>query len=211
MMNNLSSIFCMPWSPVCRAPFCRWFVLFFLFIPLDAAWACKCSEHPPISKEQFTVYDVIFEGKVDSVSVCKEGFSTAYFTLSSLFKGESFPQNEVRFDCTSDCQMSFSKGEEWIVYAQYFKYGKLELNFCSRSRKKIVAGDDYFEALNRMSYSDEQAFLVKTLGTKKVLGKKNETMPERVLIQPTDYWKLWCLLISLVCMYVIFYLVKKMP
>jgi hypothetical protein len=187
------------------------FTLGCMLFPFQTAFACKCSDHPALSKEYCALYDVIFDGRVDSVMPCMDGFSVAYFTVKSIFKGESYGQTEVRFDCSSDCQMSFTKGEEWIIYSQYYKYGKLELNFCSRSRKQITGSDDYFDALNHMTYAEEAAYLGKNIGTRVLLKKEAPAMAQRTLIQPTAYWKLWLLLISLVCMYVIFYFVKKMP
>ncbi|HEV7230698.1 MAG TPA: hypothetical protein VGO45_05180 [Bacteroidia bacterium] len=164
-----------------------------------------------MNKQQCDVYDLIFEGSVDSVSACQDGYSEAYFTLTGLYKGHSEEHLALRFDCSSDCQMSFSPGERWIIYAQYYKYGKAQANFCSRSRKKTDAGEDYFEALNHMTYAAEITFLKDTFGVQKVSVRENTAAAERKLIQPTAYWKLWLLLISMIVLYIIFYLVKKMP
>jgi hypothetical protein len=128
-----------------------------------------------------------------------------------LYKGHTEEQIAMRFDCSSDCQMSFVRGDRWIMYAQYYKYGKPEVNFCSRSRKKTDAGEDYFETLNHMTYAAEASFLQDTFGVQKPSPKENSAFAERKLIQPTAYWKLWLLLISMIVLYVIFYLVKKMP
>jgi hypothetical protein len=187
------------------------FLFSLLFCFLKPATACKCAEHPPLTKQQCTPYDLIFEGIVDSVAGGKEGFGRAFFKVKGLYKGETLSACEVRFDNTSDCAMSFQKGDEWIVYTQYYKYGMPGVDFCSRSRKKIDSGDDYYVALNGMSYTDERNFLVQTFGTRTPQQQTKSDMPGRILIQPTAYWKLWLLLISVVVLYLIIYLVKKMP
>jgi hypothetical protein len=152
-------------------------------------------DHPALDKKYCEVYQVIFEGKVDSVSTCMEGYSRAWFTVEGLYKGESQIQNEIRFDCGSDCQMSFQKGETWIIYGQYYKYGRLAVDFCSRCRKQFVQGDDYFTPLNHMSYTEENSALERMFGKQKLSEKIKPDMPGRVLVQPTAWWKLWLLLI----------------
>jgi hypothetical protein len=193
----------------------RYLFLFFtgclLMLNAIQAKACRCAEHPDLTKEYCKVYDLICQAAVDSVSPCRGGYCYVYLHIDALFKGQSSRKLELRSDCISDCQMNFSRGESWLIYAQYYKYGKAEVNFCSRSRKKISSGDDYFEGQNRMTYVNEIRFLNDTYGIQKTEEKNGSTMPERILIQPTAYWKLWLLLISLVVVYVIFYLVKKMP
>ena len=188
----------------------RMLFVFLLFLLAGESRACKCAEHNDLTVAGCKVYDLIFQGRVDSIGLCKEGYAIAYMSVEALFKGKSFSDIEVRYDCASDCQMNFAKGEEWIIYAQYFKYGKAEINFCSRSRKKISAGDDYYESLNHISYINELRFLNKHFGIQNQEVKEKGGMAERTLIQPTAYWKLWLLLISLLVMYVIMYLVKKM-
>jgi hypothetical protein len=188
-----------------------WSTCCLLILNTGLAKACKCAEHPELTKEYCKVYDIICLASVDSISSCTGGYSYAYLHIDALFKGQSTRKLDLRYDCISDCQMNFARGEEWLIYAQYYKYGKAEINFCSRSRKKISSGDDYFEALNRMTYINEIRFLNDTYGVQKIEEQAGGAIPERILIQPTAYWKLWLLLISLVVVYVIFYLVKKMP
>jgi hypothetical protein len=184
--------------------------LFLAFVSQEAQ-ACRCKEHPPLDKTACLVYDFIGQVQLDSVSTCVAGFSTAWFKIKKLYQGQSLEKNELRFDCSSDCAMSLAKGEEWLVYATYYKYGKLSLDFCSRSRKKILEGDDYYASQNKMSYADELNQLKTLLGEKTIAQKESDSNAQRVLIQPTAYWKLWLLLISMVVLYVIFYLIKKMP
>ena len=83
----------------------------------NRAEACKCSDHLSLDKAQCDLYDVIFTGKLDSVSVCHSGYATGYFSVQSLYKGKCYEQVSVRFDCESDCQMSLLKDEQWLVYA----------------------------------------------------------------------------------------------
>ena len=103
------------------------FVLVFGIGMLVPAVACKCGEHPVLDKQQCDLYNVIFKGKVDSISGCRDGYATAYFRIQELYKGKSLEQVSVRFDCESDCQLSVGNGEEWLVYARYFQYNKLDM------------------------------------------------------------------------------------
>jgi len=182
----------------------------FLCLVLNSAQACKCKEHPALNKENCELYHTILEGKADSITVCKDGYSTAWFSVINLFKGESYASVSIRFDCSSDCQMNISKGDTWILYGQYFKYGQLCIDFCSRTRKLIKEGDDFYTALNAMSYQEELTKLETIFGKRKISQKPKTEGTERILIQPTAWWKLWLLLISVVVMFVINFLVKKM-
>ncbi|HXC06586.1 MAG TPA: hypothetical protein VNZ86_17640 [Bacteroidia bacterium] len=187
------------------------FVLVFGIGMLVPAVACKCGEHPVLDKQQCDLYNVIFKGKVDSISGCRDGYATAYFRIQELYKGKSLEQVSVRFDCESDCQLSVGNGEEWLVYARYFQYNKLDMEFCSRSRKHIEGADDFYTALNHMSWKEEGDVLVKIIGKQQVTKKVEPPMKERTLIQPSAYWKIGLVLISVVAMLIIFYLVKKIP
>ncbi len=186
-------------------------MLVLLVCCLQTASACKCEDHPPLTKIQCNPYDLIFEGTVDSVSGNKETFGFVYFSSSALYKGSLPDHGMIRFDASSDCAMSFQKGETWIVYAQYYKYALAGVDFCSRSRKKFTTGDDYYAALNGMTFLDEEQFLLKTFGVHASGTQTKSEMPARVLIQPTAYWKLWLLLISVAVMFLINYIVKKLP
>ncbi|MFI5149561.1 MAG: hypothetical protein ACHQRM_07485 [Bacteroidia bacterium] len=186
---------------------CLGFVLHFS----NSLLACKCGEHKPLSMDECRIYDVIFTGKVDSVSSCHNKYATVYFHLEDLYKGKSLAQVGVRYDCESDCQLSLAKGEQWLVYAQYYQYNGLEMEFCSRSRKYISKGDDYYTALNLLTWKDECDRLEHLLGKHDVMKKEEPAMKERVLVQPNAYGKIILLGISLAVLILIFYFVKKLP
>jgi hypothetical protein len=187
------------------------FLISIFFLQVQAALACKCAEHKPFTKEQCQIYDVIFTGTLDSVSSCKDGFATAYFRIESLYKGKSEKLISVRYDCESDCQLSLSKDEKWLIYSQYYKYNKLQMEFCGRSRKWMQGADDFYAALNHMSWEEENAFLQKELGKQPLIQKEEPGLKERTLIQPSAYWKLGLVLISVPVLLLIFYFVKKLP
>lgn len=187
----------------------RLLLLSFLFLG-SAAFACDCPPIQKIDKKGSEQYDVIFRGTVDSVSGCK-GKATVYFHILDLFKGVVTERFKFQYECESSCQMSFEKGEEWIIYSVAAPEGKLEIELCSHSRK-LMAGDDYYAVTSGQSYSDELASLKKFLGNKRIREEGDETNQgqyDHQNIQPSGYTKLWLLGISLVVFMLFYYLFHK--
>lgn len=153
------------------------FLVFVLFAKhLDA---CDCPPLTPISKELSAEYDVIFQGKVDSIVPCStQGIGTAYFTIQQLYKGAAEQHVAVDFDCTSACMMSFQKGEEWLIYGIYLRFDLITVNLCSHSRKKVTDGTiDFYEASAGRTYDAETEFLKTTFGEQPF--KKHETINDQ--------------------------------
>jgi hypothetical protein len=172
---------------------------------------------PPLekfSRKQADEYNVIFQGKVDSVEECSGQMSAAWFSVSRLFKGETVQRIRVSFDCVSDCRMQFKTGEEWIVYARYVKYGDLRVSVCGRSRKYAATIDeDYSIATNGIPYAQELGLLKDAYGKQEVKEKEKETIDpallDRNLVRPSGTQTIWMLVISLVTMGILWYLFKK--
>ncbi|MEO6882752.1 MAG: hypothetical protein ABI199_01870 [Bacteroidia bacterium] len=191
--------------------------IFFLFAfscLVKSAIACDC---PPIQQniqQQSRTYAVIFEGKVDSVSVISGKYASVYFNVSELFKGKSYAESQVRFDCSTSCQLNFTPKETWIIYANYYKYGELEIKFCSRSRKLIAdTTQDYYSVNNGMSFKNELAFLQKNFGSQPLLNEdtialQHEEEAQR-LTHPTGVQALWLVGISFVVVTAFLYFFNK--
>ena len=188
------------------------FILFLTFVKFSIA--CDC---PPIKQtveKQCENYAVIFEGTVDSVSVVSGKNAYAYFSVINLYKGKAFEETRVLFDCSTSCQLSFTPNETWIIYADYYKYGALEVKFCSRSRKLFSdSTKDYYNSINGMSFKSELAFLQNNFGIHTVLSNnsialQHEEEAQR-LSHPSGVEALWLVGISFVVVTAFLYFFNK--
>lgn len=131
----------------------------FLFFSLCAAqiFACNCDPLDALSKENCGVYDVIFEGKVNSVTKCADGEQQISFSIQDLFKGNYLSVINVKNNCGDGCAMHFEKDDVWLIYAEKNNAQDVIVHFCSRSRKRVVNGeqDDYAFA-SGLSYQQEK-------------------------------------------------------
>lgn len=185
-------------------------ILFFSFIAITPKlFPCDCPRLPQLHVDSIKQYDVIFKGKIDSLSINND-VAIAWFTIDNLFKGNSFKTNGVYFDNISSCQLKMDKGDEWIIYAEYKSFGKIGVNNCSRSRKYFAdLKDDYYSINNGMTYSEEFAFLESNFSSQAFMEKEAETMIKRELIHPSRPQMLYWLLASLIGFLIIYFLFKK--
>ena len=168
------------------------FFLALFFLPWTNSFACDCVTNP-VNLETIKSAELIFIGEVVAISGC-DITSKATFSVKELFRGKTFANETVEFDCSSSCQMSFAPGETWLIYATYKKYGESEVSFCSFSRKKFSnESDDYYTATHQMNFSEEEAFLKKNLGLQKLNEKEPETEQHHENIRPEGYQILWYL------------------
>jgi hypothetical protein len=164
-------------------------VIFFLvfFICVDAANACQC---PPssLSVEEAGKYEIIFKGKIISVTPCGNKFGEAVFEIDELYKGNSAKRFSVLFECNTDCAMEFLAGDEWIIYSRYKQVGSALMDWCSRSRKLFSNEKEDFYAVNYGNdYDDELKFLREKLGLHRLLpGPAVNEKGERNLIPSTN-------------------------
>jgi hypothetical protein len=192
----------------------RLIIIFFSILSLTSL-ACECPPAEPLSKSLADKYDVIFYGRVDSIKSCSaDGIGTAYFTIVNLYKGAAEQHVALDYDCTSECLMSFSKDEEWIIYSVYQRFDLLTVSLCSPSRKKVIIGEtDHFEAISGKSFDDENNFLKQSFGThsfsshNELNDRQKEMQPHNE--QPSEPGKLWLLLISVLVLAAIFIVIKK--
>jgi hypothetical protein len=185
------------------------FLFLFLFIFLfQKTFACDC-QMAALKMETLASYELIFYGKVIAVSGCDEK-AKAHFSVEKLFKGKCFPSTDVEFDCSSDCQMSFSPGQTWIIYATYEKYGEPKVEFCSYSRQQFSKEtDDYNTTTHGMTFADELTWLEKNLGLQKLNEKDIQSQQHHENIRPEGYDFLWYLAFGLIGLIAIYFLNKK--
>jgi len=189
-------------------------LLFFLLSSIHL-FACDCPPLETLSKELCKKYDMIADVHADSVSACSaDGSATVYFTILNLYKGSTEQHIAVRYDCRSSCMMSFAAGEEWIVYATYKSFNKLDVNMCSPSRKKITDGSaDYYEVASQRSFEQEIDWLKTNLGIQAFAQHNELNDQEKEMAphndQPSGTGKLVLLLVSLVAMLLVYFVSKK--
>jgi hypothetical protein len=190
-------------------------ILLFFLLAAFFSNACECPPVEPISKKSAEVYDVIFYGKVDSIIPCgTTGIGTAYFTIINLYKGAAEQHVSVDYDCTSACMMSFSKNDEWIVYAIYQRFNLMTVDICSHSRKRITdSSQDFYQIASHRSFEEENNFLKTTLGIQSYSSHNELNNQQKDLKphndQPSAIDKLWLLLISCAAMIIIYIVSKK--
>ncbi len=188
----------------------RLFLLTLFLSPL-LTFSCECPQMEDLNKEALSKYHIIFTGTIDSITKQNEGKCAAWFSIKELYKGESSKQVKIIFDCTTECQMDFNLNSEWLIYANYIKYGEASVDVCSRSRIKIAKDvDDLYAAING-TFSNEITFLKNNFGTQTITEQKEKTefIPDRVNIQPEPMSKLYLVIISLVCFVLIYIIFKK--
>jgi len=193
----------------------RYFFILFFFLQSFISVSCKCSPLEPISKELSKSYNVIFWGTVDSVNVCgKDGISTAYFTITELYKGKAQKNMKVDFDCATSCLMSFTKGEEWLIYSSYQKFDLLTVNICEHNRKMFSdISQDYYIQDAKRTFEEEKQFLRTTFGIQAFSEKNSINEMQKQLKPhndlPSGINKVLLLVISLLTMGVVFYFARR--
>lgn len=189
-----------------------YFLLLFFYKTITA---CECPPIQPITEVTGKNYNVIFYGKVDSVTNSSEkGFNTAHFTITELYKGNVQQQVKINFDNSTSCLMSFSRGEEWLIYATYKNFDFLTVSICGHSRKLFKeASEDFYQLNAQRTFKDEKYFLKTTLNIQpftpvnELNEQREQFKPHN--IQPEPINKLWLVLISLFAMVIIYFVTRK--
>jgi hypothetical protein len=189
--------------------------LFFLIVLLKTVNACECPPLQPITEVISKNYNAVFYGKVDSITNSSEkGFNTAHFTITELYKGNVQQHVKINFDNSSSCLMSFSKGEEWLIYAIYKNFDFLTVSICGHSRKFFKeASSDFYQLNSKRTFEEEKNFLKSTFNVQ-AYAKVNELNQQREQfkphnIQPEPMSKLLLVLISLLSVLIIFFVTRK--
>jgi hypothetical protein len=161
--------------------------------------------------EEADKYDIIFRGKIDSVSACADKKGHAFFKILELYKGVITERFEMLLDCGVECAQVMNVGEEWIIYANYKQATNAKLDWCSRSRRFIKnEKEDFYAVNNGVDYDDELKFLREHLGLHKPLKPiENEKVGEPNQL-PTQKEFIVYLLLSIVGMIVFYYLFNKL-
>lgn len=173
------------------------------------ASACQCPT-TKLGMEECNKYDLIFRGRIDSVSNCIDKRGHAFFKILELYKGLAAERFEIIVDCEGECAQVLNVGEEWIIYANYKQATNAKLEWCSRSRKFFRnEKEDYYALTSSAPYEDELKFLQNNLGLHKPLKPiENQRIGEPNQL-PTQKEFIVYLFLSIVGMLVFYYLFNK--
>ncbi len=174
------------------------------------AWSCQCPPLPKLNLNYCETYELIFKGVLTKLGNCKD-VNKAHFKLNELYKGISPEEIDVYYDCSSDCAMSFSEGEEWIIYANYAQLGKPKTNFCSRSRKYIANENKLqTEYVNTdISFDQEKEFLTSNFGLHHFLKSNTNAELSHQNIKPGSLMSIVLILASIATFVLFYYLFNK--
>ena len=183
-------------------------LILFLIAGSDFVRACDCPSDS-LSEKRIQSYEFIFTGKVVAVSGCDKNAHVT-FEIQELFKGKSFKSASLEFDCLSDCQMSFSPGEEWIIYSNYVSYGTGKIEFCSLSRKKMSSSENDFYTLSHgLDFESERKKLLSLFGTQEFNIADPKAEMHHELIHPDRFQFVIYLAGGLAGLLLIYFLGKK--
>lgn len=192
----------------------RFLSLIILFLPLATA-ACDCVAKKDLTIVECRKFDVILSGIVDSVALCNKGKAITFMQVNEVYKGDIANRFHFDFDCESSCQMSFAKGEQWLIYATYNPELKVyEVNFCDRNRKYFQKNsDDYYATSLGINWKDEIDFLKKNIGLKPNVAQSESSSSKDITQREnqlgTGKNNLVLLLISALLFLLIYFFVTK--
>lgn len=151
----------------------RVIILFFAcLLQSVSVLACQCPL-TSLGMEECRKYEIIFKGKVISVTPCGQRPGEAVFEIAELYKGNAAHTFKMLFNCEGECATGFRVGEEWVIYSRYKQIDNAMMDWCSRSRKQFDNEKEDFYTVNYGNdYYDEVAFLQKNLGLHRLLKDK---------------------------------------
>ncbi|MBA3706773.1 MAG: hypothetical protein H0W84_13005, partial [Bacteroidetes bacterium] len=136
-----------------------------------------------------------------------------YFTINELYKGSVEQHLKVDFDCSTACMMSFSKNDEWLIYAIFQRFDLITVSICEHSRKNFSdSSQDIYQLNSGRTFAQEKQFLNTALNIQpfaknnELNSQQNELGPHND--QPSATNKLWLLLTSILVMAIVYYLTR---
>jgi hypothetical protein len=185
--------------------------LVFFGLTLQAYAICDCLIGGRPTKANTSVYDLIFTGKVDSLVVSGEN-PRVWLRVTAVYKGVVLKHTPLFFEAVGECSMKFEKGQEWIIYADYERYGEAAVDYCSRSRRRIdnERMDMYLET-SGVTFDGEIQFLEKNYKRSAPVEMKNDQqpIPERHNEIPKGWTPVWLLLASTAGAVTLYWLARK--
>jgi hypothetical protein len=181
------------------------FSLIFLSIKVSA---CQCPT-TALSLDECAKYEIIFKGKIISVSPCNNKFGEAVFEISELYKGAITKKFKILFECEAECAQPILVGEEWIIYSRFKQVNNGLLDWCSRSRKFFaIEKQDLYTVNFGNTYDEEAKFLGTKLGMHRPLTEVVQTTQNRN-IRPSLTQTITILICSLLAMIGFYWFLRK--
>ena len=124
-------------------------LLFFLALFTPAAVGCVCNDGPATALLELKSSNVVFVGTVSHIEESKRSSSDGLsytrqflvtFRVRTALKGVH-GRNLILKVGTSDCDIRFSTGDRWLVYA-FVSDGSLSTSGCTRTKLAKHAADD---------------------------------------------------------------------
>ena len=109
-------------------------LILFILLFSNAAYCCSCVPLDKIDDNQYKKYDVIFKGKVLSVTTTG-ATKEVVFEVATPFKGgDKMRKLTVKTEAhESECGISPKVGEVWLVFA-YKEQNGFQTNLCTRTK-----------------------------------------------------------------------------
>jgi hypothetical protein len=183
------------------------YFILFLFVR-SICLACQCPV-TTLSLAECNKYEIIFQGRVDSVRTCNRNFGEAFFTVDELYKGNITKQFRILFECDVPCAQTFNPGEIWIIYTNFKQISNGKMDWCSRSRKYFkVAKQDFYTVNYGNDYDDEVKFLQDNLGLHRMTAETKNAAENRN-IRPDSNQMIIILVCSLAAIILFYWLFNK--
>ncbi len=122
-------------------------VIAFLLLGADEALACRCP--PTAASADVSRYAAVFSGRVAEVKYLPTGVRVR-FRVGRVWKGGAAPEVTLflegagRPQVVSSCDITFRKGESYLVYALRAREGgPLTTHKCTRTRRTAEAAEDF--------------------------------------------------------------------
>jgi hypothetical protein len=118
--------------------------------------ACSCFRYNNYPVESILFNAFSFEGKIISVAMEGGDFETqtmkAVFMVKNWLSPDSGSDTISVYTQYSSCALDFSKGDSWVIFANYFE-GKLQSSICDLSSKidSTKASRDWLKKLDQLS------------------------------------------------------------
>ncbi len=184
-------------------------VLFFFCLGITGRIvACQCPV-TVMSLQECEKYEVIFRGKVVSVTLCNNKPGEAFMEVLELYKGNAEHKFKILFNCSEDCFYEFKPGEEWIIYSRYKQVNTALMDYCSRSRRYFNnPKQDYYTATSGNDYEDEIKFLREKLGLHRLIeNKQNQDYSRNSL--PNSTQSVVILLVSIAALLLFYFIFSR--
>ncbi len=185
--------------------------VFLFLVALQAHAICDCLIGGKPTVKNTSTYDIIFIGKVDSVAA-KDEKPRVWLSVTAVYKGVALKRMPLFFQSVGECSMKFEKGQEWIIYADYERYGEGAVDYCSRSRRRIANEhmDMYLET-SGVTFDGEIEFLEKNYKRTAPVEPNDDKqpIPDRHNEIPKGWTPVWLILASTAGAILIYWLFRK--